>query len=294
MRAAFASLVDYAGLFPPAGLGMPDAVREYDRERRGPDRWMLGRFVVAASRLEELGSAIESEGLTIARHDPWRVSAVMGVHLPDELSRVNAFRAAWESRGVTVDALEYKVSSVGQLLTVAEQIPAAYQRFFEVPHEGPYGALVAAIGRVGAFAKVRTGGTTADLFPAPDQLTAFLIAATGQGVRFKATAGLHHPYRGQYRLTYEAEPEQGWMYGFVNLLVATAVLLRTGDGEAAQAVLEAVGAAAFPRDDDGIRAAGQHFSWDELARARERAFTSFGSCSFREPVDELGLPEQVA
>lgn len=153
---------------------------------------------------------------------------------------------------------------------------------------------MAAIGRVGAFAKVRTGGTTADLFPAPDQLTAFLIAATGQGVRFKATAGLHHPYRGQYRLTYEAEPEQGWMYGFVNLLVATAVLLRTGDGEAAQAVLEAVGAAAFPRDDDGIRAAGQHFSWDELARARERAFTSFGSCSFREPVDELGLPEQVA
>jgi|CXWL01.1.fsa_nt_gi hypothetical protein len=294
MRAAFASLVDYAGLFPPAGLGMPDAVREYDRERRGPDRWMLGRFVVAASRLEELGTAIESEGLHIARHDPWRVSAVMGVHLPDELSRVNAFRAAWESRGVTVDALEFKVSSVGQLLTVAEQIPAAYQRFFEVPHEGPYGALVAAIGRVGAFAKVRTGGTTAELFPAPDQLTAFLIAATGQGVRFKATAGLHHPYRGQYRLTYEAEAASGWMYGFVNLLVATTLLLRSGDGEAAQAVLEAVGAESFQRDEDGIRVLGHHCSWDELASARERAFTSFGSCSFREPVDELGLPEQVA
>ena len=175
MRAAFASLVDYAGLFPPAALGMADAVREYDRERRGPDRWMLGRFIVAASRLEELGTAIESEGLSTPRHDPWRVSAVMGVHLPDELSRVNAFRAAWEGRGVTVDALEYKVSSVGQLLTVAEQIPPAYQRFFEVPHEGPYGPLVAAIGRVGAFAKVRTGGTTADLFPARIAFTEFLL-----------------------------------------------------------------------------------------------------------------------
>lgn len=294
MRAAFASLVDYAGLFPPAGLGMADAVREYDRERRGPERWMLGRFVVAASRLEELGTAIESAGLPIARHDPWRISAVMGVHLPDELSRINAFRAAWESRGVMVDALEYKVSSVGQLLTVAEQIPSAYQRYFEVPPEGPYGALVAAIGRVGAFAKVRTGGTTPELFPAPDQLTAFLIAATGQGVRFKATAGLHHPFRGQYRLTYDAEPEQGWMYGFVNLLVATAVLLRSGDGEAAQAILEAVGAESFERLPTGVRVLGQHCSWDELANARERAFTSFGSCSFREPVDELGLPEQVA
>lgn len=294
MRAAFASLVDYAGLFPPAALGMADAVREYDRERRGPDRWMLGRFIVAASRLEELGTTLEREGLVIPRHDPWRVSAVMGVHLPDELSRINAFRAAWESRGVMVDALEYKVSSVGQVLTVAEQIPPAYQRFFEVPHEGPYGALVSAIGRVGAFAKVRTGGTTAELFPAPDQLTAFLIAATGQGVRFKATAGLHHPFRGEYRLTYADDAESGMMYGFVNLLLATAMLLRSGDGEAAQEILEAVGAEAFQRDDAGFRALGQLFTWDELARARDRAFTSFGSCSFREPVDELGLPEQVA
>ena len=141
---------------------------------------------------------------------------------------------------------------------------------------------------------MRTGGTTADLFPAPEQLTAFLIAATGQGVRFKATAGLHHPYRGEYRLTYAPEAERGWMYGFVNLLVATALLLRSGDGETAQAILEAVGPEAFERDDAGIRALGHHFPWDELARARDRAFTSFGSCSFREPVDELGLPEQVA
>jgi len=132
MRAAFAGLVDYAGLFPPASLGMAEAVREYDRERRGADRWMLGRFIVAASRLEELGTALESEGLEIPRHDPWRISAVMGVHVPDELSRLNAFRARWDARGVTLDAIEYKVSSVGQLLTVAEQIPAAYQRYLEV------------------------------------------------------------------------------------------------------------------------------------------------------------------
>ena len=190
MRAAFAGLVDYAGLFPPASLGMAEAVREYDRERRGADRWMLGRFIVAASRLEELGTALESEGLEIPRHDPWRISAVMGVHVPDELSRLNAFRARWDSRGVTLDAIEYKVSSVGQLLTVAEQIPTAYQRYFEVPREGPFGPLVAAIHRVGAEAKVRTGGTTPDLFPAPEQLTAFLIAATSHGTRFKATAGL--------------------------------------------------------------------------------------------------------
>ncbi len=294
MRAAFAGLVDYAGLFPPASLGMAEAVREYARERRGADRWMLGRFIVAASRLEELGTALESEGLEIPRHDPWRISAVMGVHVPDELSRLNAFRARWDSRGVTLDAIEYKVSSVGQLLTVAEQIPTAYQRYFEVPREGPFGPLVAAIHRVGAEAKVRTGGTTPDLFPAPEQLTAFLIAATSHGTRFKATAGLHHPLRGRYPLTYLPDAESGWMYGFVNLLLATTLLLRSGDGERAQAILEEQDASAIVRDADGYRWGDHHFAWAELASARQRAFTSFGSCSFREPVDELGLPESVA
>lgn len=294
MRAAFAGLIDYAGLFPPASLGMAEAVREYDRERRGADRWMLGRFIVAASRLEELGTALESEGLDIPRHDPWRISAVMGVHVPDELSRLNAFRARWDARGVTLDAIEYKVSSVGQLLTVAEQIPAAYQRYFEVPREGPFGPLVAAIHRVGAEAKVRTGGTTPDLFPAPEQLTAFLIAVTSHGTRFKATAGLHHASRGRYPLTYLPDAESGWMYGFVNLLLATTLLLRSGDGEMAQAILEEQDAAAIGRDTVGYRWRDQHFDWAELATARQRAFTSFGSCSFREPVDELALPESAA
>lgn len=294
MRAAFAGLVDYAGLFPPASLGMIEAVREYDRERRGADRWMLGRFIVAASRLEELGTALESEGIDIPRHDPWRVSVVMGVHVPDELSRINAFRARWDARGVTLDAIEYKVSSVGQVLTVAEQIPAAYHRYFEVPREGPYGPLVAAIHRVGAEAKVRTGGTTPDLFPAPDQLTAFLIAATSHGTRFKATAGLHHPFRGRYPLTYLPEAESAWMYGFVNLLLATTLLLRSGEGEMAQAILEEQDSAAFHRNADGYQWRDQRFGWDELAAARERAFTSFGSCSFREPVNELGLSGSAA
>jgi hypothetical protein len=289
MRAAFAGLVDYAGLFPPASLSMAEAVREYDRERRGPDRWFLGRFVVAVIRLDELGTTLEAEGIEIPRHDPWRLSAVMGVHIPDELSRVNAFRAQWESRGVMVDALEYKVSSVGQTLTVGEQIPSAYRRYFEVPLDGPYGPLVAAIGRVGAEAKVRTGGTTPDLFPTPEALTTFLIASAKHGVRFKATAGLHHPFRGRYPLTYGADAEVGLMYGFVNLLLAAAVVVRSGDGELAQRILEDEDAGAFIRDEAGYHWHDEHFDWEELISVRERCFTSFGSCSFREPLDELTL-----
>lgn len=47
-------IVDYAGLFPPASLDLASAVRNYDAYRRGPRAWMLGRFVVPASRAGEV------------------------------------------------------------------------------------------------------------------------------------------------------------------------------------------------------------------------------------------------
>src|SRR5215469_4630128 len=55
VHAAFKSLVDYAGLFPPAALGMSDAIDEYAAASEGAHAWMLGRFIVPFSRLEELG-----------------------------------------------------------------------------------------------------------------------------------------------------------------------------------------------------------------------------------------------
>src|SRR5690348_13527492 len=58
-RALMAGLVDYAGLYPPAGLGMLEAVRQYRGYLAGPDRWALGRFVVPAARLAEFESAFE-------------------------------------------------------------------------------------------------------------------------------------------------------------------------------------------------------------------------------------------
>ena len=58
LRTLVAGVVDYAGLFPPAGLDMPAAVRHYAECRVGDDAWMLGRFVVQAARLDEWESAV--------------------------------------------------------------------------------------------------------------------------------------------------------------------------------------------------------------------------------------------
>ena len=49
--------IDYAGLFPPAGLGMSEAAANYASYRTGPHAWALGRFVVPAGRLVELEQA---------------------------------------------------------------------------------------------------------------------------------------------------------------------------------------------------------------------------------------------
>ncbi len=231
MRAAFTEIVDYAGLFPPATCSMADAARQYDSYRRSADRWMLGRFVIAAIRLQELGDAIERGGISIDPADPWRLSVVMGAVVPAELGLIAAFRGGWDSRGVLADSIEFKVGSVGQVLAVGEQIPREFRRYFEVPNAGPYRDLVQAIGSVGAFAKIRTGGTTPELFPAAAEFTTFLMAAVRLNVPFKATAGLHHPFRGEYPISYEPNAERQLMYGFVNVLIATAELVRGGEGK---------------------------------------------------------------
>ena len=52
VTAALAGLVDYAGLFPPAGLPLDVVVDQYGRYRAGRHAWMLGRLVVPADRLD--------------------------------------------------------------------------------------------------------------------------------------------------------------------------------------------------------------------------------------------------
>jgi hypothetical protein len=56
-RPLLAGVVDYAGLFPPAGLAMAPTVHRYAAYRRGPQRALLGRLVVPIARLEEFEAA---------------------------------------------------------------------------------------------------------------------------------------------------------------------------------------------------------------------------------------------
>ncbi|MES2125520.1 MAG: hypothetical protein V4503_12610 [Gemmatimonadota bacterium] len=288
MHAVFEAIVDYAGLFPPASLTMREAVSAYHGYRNSPDRWMLGRFVAAASRLTEFGEAVERLGAGATdRADPWQLSVVTSAELPADLALIEAFRQRWGERGIQVDAIEHRVSSREQIGKVGELVPDDLIPFLEFPSTGPFPELAAGAAEIGAHAKIRTGGTTPELFPAAAELSQFLSAVTARGVRFKATAGLHHPLRGAFPLTYDQGAESHTMYGFVNVLLATAELLRSGEASTAQQILEEEDPSAITEQDDAIVWRATRYPFDELARVRERAFVGFGSCSFREPVDEL-------
>jgi hypothetical protein len=77
------------------------------------------------------------------------------------------------------------------------------------------------------------------------------------------------------------------MYGFLNAIVAAA-LLREGVSDAdAEAVLLDADPAAFRFDDVGVHWRDRTVTTPRLRQLREKAMASIGSCSFTEPVDDL-------
>ena len=135
---------------------------------------------------------------------------------------------------------------------------------------------------------MRTGGVTPAAFPTTADLLRFLRAAVAAGVPFKATAGLHHPIRARYRLTYEPDSPSGTMYGFLNLFLAAA-FLRQGMGDAdATRLLEETDATSLEFDrEGGVTWRGHRLDADALVEAHARGLGSFGSCSFEEPLGDL-------
>lgn len=274
-------LVDYAGLFPPAALPMDDAVRNYAAYRVGERRGMLARFVLPVARLDEFVRAASriDRGGDIG---PWPLSVLAG---PIDASVVAAFNREHGARWV-VDSIEAKATTVGEVNAVA----AAYGGlivYVEIPVDADPAELVHAIGAAHLRAKIRTGGVTPEAFPAPAAVLRFLAECVQRQVPFKATAGLHHPLRGEYPLTYAPDAERGTMYGFLNVFLA-ATLLHAGTEPASLVeLLEERDPAAIVADAHGISWRGLHASAAQVAQARSRFAGSFGSCSFEEPVQDL-------
>jgi hypothetical protein len=282
--------IDYAGLFPPAGLDMAAAVANYASYRDGAHSWALGRFVAPVSRIDEFESA--AAGLLPPSPSPslWRVAALLGADPAADiraLGELNCRHAADGEGAVTADVVEGKADSVAAVESLLRQVPPYLQAYVEVPIVGDPAPLVAAIARGGGRAKVRTGGITPDAFPGAADVVRFIRACLSAKVPFKATAGLHHPLRAEYRLTYEPDSVRGTMFGFLNLFLTSAFMADGLDDRGAGLLLEERDRDSIRFDDSGVEWKGRRLGLDAISRSRENGIVSFGSCSFTEPVGDL-------
>ena len=285
LRALLAGIIDYAGLFPPAGLDMPTAVRNYAAYRADDHAWMLGRFVLPIARLAEFERALPAGG---GRGQPaWRITAIAGADHERDVAAARAFNAAHPGRA-SIDSLECPLLTEHAIERAAAATASSpFALFAEIPIDPDPLALLRVIKRAGISAKVRMGGVTPDAFPSAALVARFVRRSIDAGVRFKATAGLHHPLRGEYPVTYDAGAAVGVMYGYLNVFLAAGFMTEGMQNADAARVLDERSANAFAITSSAIGWEDFHLTAVQLRRIRSEVAVSFGSCSFREPVDEL-------
>ncbi|HZT73499.1 MAG TPA: hypothetical protein VE996_07615 [Terriglobales bacterium] len=283
-RGLLAGLIDYAGLFPPARLGMREAVAAYAAERRGPYAWVLARFVVAAERLEEFAAARAAlkRGGGI-----WPLSVIVHGDRKEGPAQLFAFNDAHAAH-CRIEAVEFRANGVAEIAACARIWPAAFERYCELPLASTdWARCLPPLRAAGLRVKIRTGGLVPEAFPATGALARFLLRCADAGLTFKATAGLHHALRGAYALSPEPASPRVPMHGFLNLVLACAYARRSWDAARLEAVLLETSANAFTFDGEGAAWRGERLSAEELALARRAFFQGFGSCSIAEPIGEL-------
>lgn len=306
-KALTEGLIDYAGLFPPASLSMPQAVENFARYLRGTQAPMLGRFICPAARLNELTQAGQmlmpgtyaTSGYPEMAGDgePWHLSAIVPhdsvTPLDDSLEQIREFNHRHEAQDqglAIVDAIETPLKSVADVDALLDAVPEQLAIAMEVPvaSNADIRGYIAALAGTGAAAKIRCGGVTeAAMLPA-QPIIAFMQACRTAGVPFKCTAGLHHALPGRYPLTYEDSAPMGPMPGFINTFIAAVLIgARAIDEHAALELMADTNGKNFVLTN-------QHIGWKQhtvpvatAAEQRSRFALSYGSCSFEEPVGEL-------
>jgi hypothetical protein len=295
LRALLANSIDYAGLFPPTDLALAPALTNHAEYVRSPDSWMLGAFILPISQFENAAANLSG----FDRQHPLRVStlgpkpagaASFDAQLQEIVSALRTFGEKHrEIVSITQFEMVLPMDFDAKSLSAARSIFSQLQlrAFWESPADDAERAIAllaehnaSVSGKPFGF-KLRTGGVTAEAFPTSDEIATALATAAEHRVPIKFTAGLHHPVR-QFHGSVQTK-----MHGFLNVLGA-GILANEHRWHADQtaAMLEDEKASSFSFQDES-------FSWREWEVATDRIkthrklVTSFGSCSFDEPRDDL-------
>jgi hypothetical protein len=303
LKVFLTKIIDYAGLYPPANLALEEAIRNFVRYQNDSEVWMLSRFILPARRLHELSHyadrvfsndvSLSFSALGRGGRDTNEVLENLRLDIADIL----AFREMHDSK-INVDMFELPLpASVladqpAALAIVNRTTDVLNKNGLSIFFEAPFGEgwrmhaekVIRSLRKIKdkhAGFKLRTGGVTADAFPAAQQVAWAIAAARDAGVPMKATAGLHHPIR-HYNDDVGAK-----MFGFINVFGA-GILANVHNlaPEQIQDVLEDENAQNFIFDESGFSWKNLRADLEQITSARHKV-TSFGSCSFDEPRQDL-------
>lgn len=317
LKAFMNGILDYAGLFPPAALSLDEAIQNYGQYRAGSERWMLSRFIIPASRLEELEpyrdlfsqdqpyefSVLGKDTETIADYEAALAEVV------DDCSNFASTHKGAVNTGMlemklpSEVSLSHDVNELARLMdyTAGELVQSAvtpnvifYEGLFDEGWKKDITAILEAVSKHNrnldtAFAnyqyaafKLRCGGTEPEHFPSVEQVTFVLDQARTHNVALKGTAGLHHPVR------HYADSVQSKMHGFFNVF-GGAMLAYANDlkPDELQEIIGEEDPEQFSFSDDAFHWREYAVSTREIEELRRVALLSYGSCSFDEPREDL-------
>lgn len=297
-------ILDYAGMYPPASLPLGEAFKNFIAYQTTSEAWMLSRFVIPAKRLAELPAFQEKLSFTVLGRGGKDTEEFLE-NLNLDITDVSSF---CETRAGHVSADMFEValpaSSLADKFAANDVVTRAAEMlnkngitvFFEAPFdaapskpfseywEGRVQKMTRALRKVKdkhVGLKLRTGGVTSEAFPSPEQIAWVMTEVREAGVPMKCTAGLHHPIR-HFNSSVNTK-----MHGFLNVFGAGVLAFANGISQVQiQSILEDENPASFIFDEAGFEWKGLRVATSEIMRARQ-SITSFGSCSFDEPCEDL-------
>lgn len=277
------NIIDYAGIFPPAGLPASVALEKYRSYRSGAESWILGSLAWSCNTLSDLGSLVTPNdelelaliGRTSTNWETWQDARLQDVEdvnmLLEKCPGVAA--ATYESR---IDDLSRITDALNSLRSLGKETDI----YIELPWDQPIDDALAELATEDwVRVKFRTGGKTKEAYPSPVQLANVLKQCIDLEIEFKLTAGLHEPIA-------HVDKQGVLNHGFLNILMATSAAFQ--DDASINEMAEILDA----RDPSqwslkkGLSFAGKSLGEEELNNARS-FFGSFGSCSIEEPLGGL-------
>ena len=291
LRALLTRSIDYAGMFPPCNLGLEEVLKNHAQYVRSNDSWMLAAFVLPVAKFSDAKALVSQ----FDKHHPLRIAA-----LSAKTENANDFLAALKNAAETIRSFQKEYVDLVAIVQLEMFLPQdvdlarlseaaalladlKLQTFWETPAESAE-QIIALLARAKqpAFGyKLRTGGVTVDAFPGSVQIARALLASTKHHVPIKFTAGLHHPVR-QFR-----DEVKGEMHGFLSVLGAGVLSAEHHWGETQMIeMLEDQHPNSFEFQDTVFAWRDWEVTIDRI-KARRKFVTSFGSCSFDEPREDL-------